>query len=127
MPSFSAPPAAKSRLACLTIISLCNTIKNGRQAMIEFPPRLRRAARRLRLVTLAAAALIELLILFAAWVHLNGKASDFPGLDIDTGGLPAMPGAILLLLFGLLIGLALLRAAALFRQGGAGGAAPPPR
>jgi hypothetical protein len=84
--------------------------------MRETPSNLRRAARRLRLLVLFVAALIELVILFAAWVQLTGKAADFPALTIETGGLPPVPGAIDLLLFGLLIGLALLRAAALLRQ-----------
>jgi len=88
--------------------------------MNEPPPRLRRSARRLRLATLFATALIELLILFAAWVTLNGNAASFRALEIETGGLPPVPGAISLLLFGLLIGLGLLRAAALLRAVEAG-------
>ena len=70
------------------------------------PPHLRRAARRLRLFALFATALVELLILFAAWVTLNGNAASFPALQIDTGELAPVPGAIALLLFGLLVGLA---------------------
>jgi cytochrome bd-type quinol oxidase subunit 2 len=83
--------------------------------MSETPPKLRRSARRLRLAALLATALIELVILFAAWVTLNGNAANFPALDIQTGDLPPVPGAIALLLFGLLVGLAFLRAAALLR------------
>ena len=88
--------------------------------MNETPLKLRRSARRLRLAALLATALIELLILFAAWVTLNGNAASFPGLEIRTGDLPPVPGAIALLLFGLLIGLAFLRAAALLRAVEAG-------
>ena len=88
--------------------------------MNEPPPHLRRAARRLRLFALFATAVFELLILFAAWVTLTGKAASFPAMEIDTGGLPAVPGAISLLLFGLLIGLGLLRAVALLRAVEAG-------
>ena len=83
--------------------------------MSETPPKLRRGARRLRLAALLATALIELVILFAAWVTLNGNPANFPALDIQTGDLPPVPGAIALLLFGLLVGLAFLRAAALLR------------
>lgn len=88
--------------------------------MNETPPKLRLAARRLRLVVLFVAALIELAILFAAWVTLNGNAASFPAMQIDVGGLAPVPGAIALLLFGLLTGLALLSAAALLRAVEAG-------
>ncbi len=88
--------------------------------MNETPLKLRRAARRLRLAALVITALVELAILFAAWVTLNGNAAGFPALEIETGGLPPVPGAIALLLFGLLIALALLRAAALLRAVEAG-------
>jgi MFS-type transporter involved in bile tolerance (Atg22 family) len=81
---------------------------------------LRRAARRLRLVAMFATALVELVILFAAWVTLNGNGANFPALKIETGGLPPMLGAISLVLFGLLIGLIMLRAAALLRAVEAG-------
>lgn len=92
--------------------------------MRESPSSLRRAARRLRLFASFATALVELLILFAAWVTLNGNAGSFPALEIDTGGLAPVPGAISLLLFGLLIGLALFRAIALLRAVEAGRAFP---
>jgi hypothetical protein len=92
--------------------------------MTETPPHLCRAARRLRLFALFATAVIELLILFAAWVTLNGNAASFPALHIETGGLAPVPGAVALLLFGLLIGLALLRAAALLRAVEAGNPFP---
>jgi hypothetical protein len=83
--------------------------------MNETPPHLRRAARRLRYVALFVTALVELVILFAAWVTLSGNSANFPAFDIHTGDLAPVPGAIALLLFGLLIGLAMLRAAALLR------------
>ena len=92
--------------------------------MNEPPSQLRRAARRLRLVASVAAALVELLILFAAWVTLNGNAADYPALEIETGGLAPVPGAISLILFGLLIGLALLQATFLLRAVEAGQAFP---
>lgn len=92
--------------------------------MNEPPPKLRRAARRLRLFALFATVVIELLILFAAWVTLSGNAASFPAMEINTGGLPPVPGAISLLLFGLLVGLGLLRAAALLRAVEAGEAFP---
>jgi hypothetical protein len=92
--------------------------------MSETPPRLRRAARRLRLVALFGTAAIELVILFAAWVLINGNAAGFPALDIHTHGLPPVPAAVSLLLFGLLIGLALLRVVAMLREVEAGNPFP---
>lgn len=92
--------------------------------MNEPHPKLARAARRLRLVASFATALVELVILFAAWVTLNGTQASFPALQIETGGLAPVPGAISLILFGLLIGLALLRAIALLRAVEAGQAFP---
>ncbi|HEV7658922.1 MAG TPA: hypothetical protein VGO55_03665 [Allosphingosinicella sp.] len=84
--------------------------------MSETPPHIRRAARRLRLVTLFGIALVELLILFAAWVLAAGRAADFPALEIRTEGLAPWPAAGILLLFGLLLGLALLKLVAMLRQ-----------
>lgn len=88
--------------------------------MNETPPRLRRAARRLRFVALVGIAAIELVILLATWLLFNGNAADFPALDIQTDGLPPIPAALSLLLFGLLIGLALLRVVAMLREVEAG-------
>ncbi|HYI49316.1 MAG TPA: hypothetical protein VEX35_12715 [Allosphingosinicella sp.] len=89
--------------------------------MSETPPKIARAARRLRLLTLFAIAVIELLILFAAWVVAEGRAADFPMLNIHTGGLARGPAALSLLLFGLLFGAALLKLVAMLRriEGGA--------
>jgi hypothetical protein len=84
--------------------------------MSETPPHIRRAARRLRLFTLFGIALIELVILFAAWVLVEGRAADFPALEIRTDGLAPWPAAGALLLFGLLLGLALLKLVAMLRQ-----------
>lgn len=92
--------------------------------MSEAPPPIRRAARRLRLFTLFGIALIELVILFAAWVLVEGRAADFPALEIRTGGLPPVPAALALLLFGLLLGLALLRLVAMLREVEGGAAFP---
>ena len=77
---------------------------------------IRRSARRLRLVTLFATALVELGIAFGAWVLVAGRSQDLAWLDIEAGGLPPVPAAIVLLLFGLLLGLALLRLVAMLRQ-----------
>lgn len=89
--------------------------------MIQTPPKIARAARRLRLVTLFGIAAIELVILFAAWVVAEGRAADFPMLSIHSGGLAPGPAALSLLLFGLLFGAALLKLVAMLRriEGGA--------
>ena len=84
--------------------------------MTEAPLSIRRSARRLRLCTLFAIALAELAILFSAWVLIAGRPQDLPWLAIEAGGLPPVPAAIVLLLFGLLLGLALWRLAAMLRQ-----------
>jgi hypothetical protein len=84
--------------------------------MSEPSPSIRRSARRLRLVTLFATALVELGIAFGAWVLLAGRPENMPWLGIEVGGLPRVPAAIVLLLFGLLLGLALLRLVAMLRQ-----------
>lgn len=85
--------------------------------MSEPSSSIRRSARRLRLVTLFATALVELAIAFGAWVLIAGRPGNLPWLDIDVGGgLPPVPAAIVLLLFGLLLGLALLRLVAMLRQ-----------
>ena len=84
--------------------------------MNEAPPSIRRSARRLRLVTLVAAALVEVAIAFGAWVLIAGRPDNMPWLGIEVGGLHNGPAAIVLILFGLLLGLALLRLAAMLRQ-----------
>ena len=84
--------------------------------MNEISSSIRRSARRLRLVTLFATALVELGLAFGAWVLVAGRPQDLPWLDIEAGGLPPVPAAIVLLLFGLLLGLALLRLVAMLRQ-----------
>jgi hypothetical protein len=84
--------------------------------MNEISSSIRRSARRLRVVTLFATALVELAIAFAAWVLLAGRPDNLPWLDIDVGGLHRVPAAVVLLLFGLLLGLALLRLVAMLRQ-----------
>ena len=84
--------------------------------MSEASSSIRRSARRLRLVTLVATALVELGIAFGAWVLIAGNPQDMPWLGIEVGGLHRVPAAIVLLLFGLLLGLALLRLVAMLRQ-----------
>lgn len=84
--------------------------------MTEISSSIRRSARRLRLVTLFATALVELGIAFAGFVLIAGRPQDLPWLGIEVGGLPRGPAAIVLLLFGLLLGLALLRLVAMLRQ-----------
>lgn len=88
--------------------------------MNDVPASLRRSARRLRLVALFGLALVELLILFAAWVLIAGRREAFPMLAIQDQGMAPLPAALALLLFGLLIGLALLRLVAMLRQVEAG-------
>jgi hypothetical protein len=88
--------------------------------MNDTPAPLRRSARRLRLVALFALAVVELVILFAAWVLLAGRRDDFAMLTVHDQGMAPLPAAIVLLLFGLLIGLALLRLVAMLRQVEAG-------
>lgn len=84
--------------------------------MSEPSSSIRRSARLLRLVTLFAIALVELGIVFGAWVLLAGRAEEMPWLGIEVGGLHRVPAAIVLLLFGLLLGLALFRLVAMLRQ-----------
>lgn len=87
--------------------------------MSKTPPHLRRAARRLRLATAVATALLELVILFAAYVLVSNSAAAYPWLSVETG-LPPVPTALALLLFGLLLGLAFLRLIRLLREVEAG-------
>jgi len=77
--------------------------------MSELGPSIRRAARRLRIVALAATLLVEALILFAAWLLVAGRRADFAAVRVDDGGLAPWIAAPLLILVGLLVGLALLR------------------
>lgn len=84
--------------------------------MSETPPKIARAARRLRLAALFGIALIELFILFTAWVVVEGRGAEFAALRIEADGLPHWVTASTLLLFGLLLGLALLRLVAMLRQ-----------
>jgi len=88
--------------------------------MNDAPASLRRSARRLRLVALFALASVELVILFAAWVLLAGRRDEFAMLTVHDQGMAPLPAALVLLLFGLLIGLALLRLVAMCRQVEAG-------
>ena len=76
--------------------------------MIELPEKTRRAARRLRFVTLAAIVLLGAAFLAAAAVMVLGS-NAIPVMVVHDSGLSAWPAAMLLLLTGLLIGLALFR------------------
>jgi hypothetical protein len=77
--------------------------------MSELPLQIRTSARRLRYVALAAIALFELVLLFAIWMLLAGRRSEYGALQIHDSGLPPWATAACLLLVGLLVGLALLR------------------
>lgn len=76
--------------------------------MNELPEETRRSARRLRFVTLAAIVLLGAAFLAAAAVMVLGS-SAIPVMVIHDSGLAAWPAAVLLLITGLLIGLALFR------------------
>ena len=77
--------------------------------MTELSPRIRASARRLRYVALAAILVFELIILSAAWVLVAGRRAEFAALNIHDGGLPPWAAALILLLIGLLVGIALFR------------------
>src|SRR5207237_1770034 len=100
-PSDLSCQAGAKAIPCCANIYCRKTIKNGCQSMTEAPLSIRRSARRLRLCTLFAIALAELAILFSAWVLIAGRPQDLPWLAIEAGGLPPVPAAIVLLLFGL--------------------------
>ena len=79
--------------------------------MIEKLSPTRRSARRLRYVTIAVAAVLAIVMLFAIWILISGRREAFTSLRIQDGGLSAWPAAILVLIIGALIVLALLRLA----------------
>lgn len=70
---------------------------------------IRLSARRWRVAALAMTLLVEALILFAAWMLVAGRRSDFAMVRVDDQGLAPWTAAILLLGVGLFVGLALLR------------------
>jgi hypothetical protein len=77
----------------------------------------RRAARRLRFVTLAGVAVLALLILFAVAMLVAGApVSDTIFVRIEHGGLPPLPAAAVLAAVGLLVGIALLRLARMLHR-----------
>lgn len=80
--------------------------------MTELPDNIRRAARRLRLVTLAVTALVALGFLFGAWIAATGRPLDGAALSVGAADLPPVPAAIVLLLFGAMVTVALLPVAA---------------
>ncbi len=77
--------------------------------MIELPPSIRRAARRLRFAAVALILVIEALILYAAWAVSFGHRDQLTAVQVDDGGLAPWTAALLLVLIGLFVGLALLR------------------
>jgi hypothetical protein len=77
--------------------------------MNELPLQIRASARRLRYVALAAILLFELVVLLAAFVLIARLRSEFPALHINDSGLPPWAAAAMLLLIGLLVGIALFR------------------
>jgi hypothetical protein len=79
--------------------------------MSELPLQIRASARRLRYVALAAILLFELLVLLAAFVLVTGRRNEFTALHIDDSGLPPWAAAAVLVLVGLLVGIALFRLA----------------
>lgn len=79
--------------------------------MSDLSQSIRGSARRLRLVALGAIALVELVVLLAAWAVAFGRHADLPAMTIHDQGLPPWPTAIGLLLIGLFVGLALFRLA----------------
>jgi hypothetical protein len=82
--------------------------------------RLHRAARLLRLVTLAAALLLATLAALAAWLLLSGRRAEFSAIRIEDQGMAPLPTALSILLVGALIVLALLRLARMLAKVGAG-------
>lgn len=84
--------------------------------MSDLSPSIRRAARRLRLFTLAGIVLIEAAFLVAAWAVVAGRGRDFGHLQVRVDGLPHWPAAAMLLLIGLLVALALLRLVRMLRK-----------
>ena len=76
--------------------------------MIEFPEKTRLAARRLRFVTIAAIVLLGAAFLAAAAVMVLGSDA-LPVMVVHDSGIPALPTSALLLITGVLIGLALFR------------------
>ena len=77
--------------------------------MSEISDRTRLAARRLRFVALAAIVLLEAAFIGAALLMAAGAQGTVPVMIVHDSGLAAWPAAALLLLTGLLIGLALWR------------------
>lgn len=88
--------------------------------MNQASPEIRRSARRLRIVTLGATLLFELVVLAAIASLLSGPASELGLVRVEARGLPPWPTAALLLLIGLLAGLALLALARMLARVEAG-------
>jgi hypothetical protein len=82
--------------------------------------RLHRAARLLRLATLAAAVLLVALSGLAAWLLLSGRRGEFSAIRIEDQGMAPLPTALSILLIGALVALALLRLARMLAKVEAG-------
>ena len=85
--------------------------------MIEtVPGSLRRSAARLHALTLFGIAVVAAASLFAAWVLATGQsAGEWILFEVDSGGLPGMPAALLQLTTGALLIVALLHLARMLR------------
>jgi hypothetical protein len=80
--------------------------------MMKISEPMRRAARRLRLVTIGAIGLLALGTAAAAAIQLSAEPHVAPAVvEVDAAGLPPVQGAIMLVAIAILVGLALLRLA----------------
>lgn len=94
--------------------------------MTELASKTRRAARRLRLVTLAGIALILIGTVFVAFVLLTGDPDAPSAVRIETSGLAPVPAAALAALTGALLVIALFHLTRMLRAVEAGIAFPAP-
>jgi hypothetical protein len=87
------------------------------QSMTNLPESARRAARRLRRMTLAAIVLLGVGTAAAAWILIAGQApSGVATVVVDSGGLAGVPAAAVLAATALLLAVALSRLAAMLRK-----------
>ena len=88
--------------------------------MTTLDPRMRRAARRMRRLTLAGIALLIVATAFAALWPLAGGGAQAGIVQIESLGLPPVPAALVQLATGSLLVLALVRLAQMLRKVEAG-------